>query len=187
MIIGVTGTAGAGKDTFARYLVKNKGFEHISLSDIIREEAMARKMELTRRNLQDLGNRMRRAAGRGVFSQKALAKIQDGKNYVVTSIRNPGEAEVLARAEKFVLIAVEAPQKERFLRISKRLRKSEKEPLTFEEFEKSEKRELKSSDKSSQQLVQCIGGADFAIANDSDLAAFYGKIEELLRRIDIDL
>ena len=35
--IGVTGTLGSGKDTLAAYLV-SKGFEHISLSDLIREE-----------------------------------------------------------------------------------------------------------------------------------------------------
>ncbi len=45
MIIGVTGKMGAGKDTFAVYLGK-KGFIHISLSDIIRQEAVARGLSL---------------------------------------------------------------------------------------------------------------------------------------------
>ena len=94
MIIGVTGKMGAGKDTFAVYLGK-KGFIHISLSDIIRQEAVARGIEPSCRNLQDLGNVLRREYGNGVLSKMAQKRIIPGKNYVVTSIRNVGEIEVL--------------------------------------------------------------------------------------------
>ncbi len=182
MIIGVTGATGAGKDTLARYLMESKGFFHISLSDIIREEAAARGVELTRRNLQDLGNQMRRKYGTGVFSQKALARIKRERSYVITSIRNPGEAEVLRQSAGFVLWAVDAPQEKRFLRISKRLRRKENEPITFANFKKSEARELAPADKSKQQLIQCVKTADFIIVNDADLPSFYEKIEKLLTR-----
>ncbi len=181
MIIGVTGTTGAGKDTLARYLEK-KGFLHISLSDIIREEANKKGVELTRSNLQDLGNQMRRADGLGVFAKKALEKIRKGENYVVTSVRNPGEIKTLAENRRFVLWAVDAPQKERFLRISSPRRRGEGDPFTFEEFKKSEAREIESSDKSSQQIAECMETADFTVFNDSSLESFFRKIDALLSR-----
>ncbi len=182
MIIGVTGTTGAGKDTLARYLEK-KGFLHISPSDIIREEANKKGVELTRSNLQDLGNQMRRAGGLGVFAKKALEKIQKGENYVVTSVRNPGEIKTLAQNQRFVLWAVDAPQKERFLRISLLRQRGEGESFTFEEFKKSEAREIELSDKSSQQIAECIKMADFMIFNDSGLESFFRKIDALLSRV----
>jgi dephospho-CoA kinase len=185
MIIGITGTTGAGKDTLAQYLV-GKSFLHFSLSDMIRDEARKRGIELTRRNLQDLGNEMRRAHGLGVFSKIALGKIKKGGNYIITSIRNPGEAKVLAQNQEFVLWAVDAPQKERFLRMINRRERDEKEPLTLEEFKKSEAREIESSDKSSQQLAECIKMANFIIINDSDLASFFKKTDELLHYAGID-
>ena len=185
MIIGITGTTGAGKDTFAQYLVLKKRFCHISLSDIIREEAIGRGIELTRRNLQDLGNQMRQEFGRGIFAAKALGKIENNKNYAVTSIRNPGEIEILSKYEKFILCAVDAPQKQRFLRMAARPERDEKEPLTFEKFKKSEARELDSPDKANQQLLKCINMAKTKIANDKDLALFYKKIDKLLEKLKL--
>ncbi len=41
MILGITGTFAAGKDTVAEYL-KTKGFSVFSLSDAIRDECAAR-------------------------------------------------------------------------------------------------------------------------------------------------
>ena len=43
MILGVTGCFCAGKDSLAAYLRK-KGFERISLSDMIREEILSREL-----------------------------------------------------------------------------------------------------------------------------------------------
>jgi hypothetical protein len=65
IIVGVTGFLAAGKgallaylhcnspttDSFADYLIQRKGFIHLSLSDIIREELKQRRMETTIANL----------------------------------------------------------------------------------------------------------------------------------------
>jgi len=53
MIIGLTGRNGTGKTEVANYL-KSKGFELISLSDILREEARKRNMDEKRDNLKNL-------------------------------------------------------------------------------------------------------------------------------------
>jgi len=184
MIIGITGTAGAGKDTLARYL-SGAGFFHISLSDIIREEARRRGLSLSRRNLQDLGNQMRRRYGLGIFSEKALAKIKKGKNYAITSIRNPGEVVPLARRREFVLLAVDAPQEQRFCRVAGRGRENGEEDV-FEAFKKSEAREIASPDASSQQLAECMKMAQFKIINDTDLGSFFGKVDAVMARIAAD-
>jgi len=58
MIIGLTGTMASGKDAVADIL-KKKGFICLSLSDEVREEAKNRQIELTRENLQILGDEKR--------------------------------------------------------------------------------------------------------------------------------
>lgn len=41
MLIGLTGAAGSGKDTFADFLVKNHGFKRIGFADAVRDAALA--------------------------------------------------------------------------------------------------------------------------------------------------
>ena len=56
MIYGVTGNYGSGKDTVAEILEK-LGFEHISFSDILREELRKEKKAITRENLISIENK----------------------------------------------------------------------------------------------------------------------------------
>ena len=42
IVIGITGTLGAGKGTIVDYLVKNKGFNHFSVRSFIAQEIQNR-------------------------------------------------------------------------------------------------------------------------------------------------
>ena len=185
MIIGVTGNNGSGKDTFARYLVERKGFEHISLSDFIREETAKRGIDLARNNFHEVANRMREERGAGILAKIARERMVKGKNYVVTSIRNPGEIKALEESDDFVMVSVDAPIKIRFNRIMERNRKNEKELLSFEEFEKFEADELKSLSTSSQQMKECIDMARFKIDNSGSLEAFPKEIENTFSQVEL--
>jgi dephospho-CoA kinase len=182
--IGVTGNNGGGKDTFANYLVSKKGFEHISLSDFIREETQKRGLELSRNNFHNVGNDMRVIFGPDILARRALEKMDGAsKNYALTSIRNPYEVRALQEAGNFVLVAIDAPIEVRFARIIERNRKNEKELMTLEEFKRFEEDELKSESTSSQQIGECIKMARFTVSNDSDFAVFEKRIEEVYLRI----
>ncbi len=183
--IGVTGTFCAGKDTLANYLVK-KGFEHISLSDIIREEARKKNIELTRENLRTFGNKLREELGNGILAEKAIEKVTENKRYVITSIRNPLEVKKLNSSKNFVLINVDAPIEERFRRLVARenARKEDKENLTFENFVESEEKEMISESNSGQKISNCIKMSKLTILNDLDFDSFYRKIDEALPKIE---
>lgn len=182
--IGITGNNGGGKDTFANYLVSNKGFIHISLSDFIRDETLKRGLELSRNNFHDVGNQMRQNFGPDVLARRALEKMNGGRaNYALTSIRNPFEVRALQEGGNFVLVAVDAPVELRFNRIIERNRKNEKEIISLEEFKRFEENELQSESTSSQQIGECIKMARFTVSNDSDFAAFERHIEDIYQRI----
>ncbi len=185
MIIGLTSFTGAGKTTVTDYLV-SKDFEYYSLSDILRQKLKSRQKEVTRENLQAVGNELRREHGNSVLADKTLERIEQdtgkdaggGKDFAVDSIRNPAEIEALRKNKDFTLVFIDAPIKLRFERT--KARKREKDPTTFKDFKKSEEKELQSKDSSNQQLLRCREMADFVIHNDSTLETLYKKIDELL-------
>ena len=184
MIIGVTGPLCAGTDTFGEILKKEKGFEWLSYSDVLREEAKKNGFEITRKNLQDLGDEMRRQFGNGVLSEKLIERMESGKDYVVGNIRNPGEVEVLRRwfGKKFVLVRIDAPLEVRFERLLRRRR--EQDPDNLEDFKKVEERDLGEHEEYyGQQHSSVFAMADFSINNDGSFEEFREKVLKFLKEI----
>jgi len=177
MIIGLTGRNGAGKGSVAEYLQK-KGFYYLSLSDILREDLEKQRKELTRDNLIELGNELRKKFGHGVLAKKTNAKLSFEKNYIIDSIRNPGEVNALKQNKNFFLIEVDAPADVRFERLKSRDR--ENDPKTKEEFDELEKKEEKNEDKSWQQLKETREMVNFTLANDSSIEELNKKIDKML-------
>lgn len=177
VIIGLTGMYCSGKDTVAEYLEK-KGFTHFSLSDLIREELGRRGIEVTRDNLINVANELRTNFGHGVLGERALQKMkgQPG-DFVISSIRHPGEVRALKKHGHFFLVEVRAPIKIRFARIKKRDR--EKDPKTLSELRAKEKLESQESGPG-QQLTNVIKMANFVVMNNSTLKKLQGKTDRML-------
>ncbi len=176
MIIGVTGNFASGKDTVAELLMK-RGFFHISFSDILRNQLKERKLRPIRDNLVSVGNELRIRFGANVLANIALEKVEDGENYVFTSIRNPAEVSRLMERDDFILINVTSPETVRFKRILQRQR--EGDPKTLKELKKKEKLE-NSSNKNSQQLNKVANMAKITLSNDSNLEKLDLKVEKLV-------
>jgi len=176
MIIGVTGKYASGKDTVAEILEK-MNFEHVSFSDLLREELKRKKQKLTRDNLIAVGNELRSTFGANVLSRKALEKIKDGENYVFTSIRNSSEVELLKEREDFLLVNVVAPETIRLKRIVQRNR--ENDPRTLNELRKKEALES-SNDPNAQQLHKVAEMSRITLNNDSTLEKLEQKVEKLI-------
>ena len=176
MIIGITGYYASGKDTVAHYLTK-KGFYSFSLSDEIRSEAQKKKIKVTRNNLIQLGNELREKFGPSILAERVLNKLKPHQDYIITSIRNPAEVQVLASDPAFVFISVTADRKKRFELLQQRAR--EEDPKTFEEFVEKEKLE-ESSDPHKQQLDKCNKLAKITIKNDGTLEELYTKVDKLI-------
>ena len=101
MIIGLTGTMGAGKSEVVKYL-KSKGFEHYVYSDILKEIAKQRNIELTRKNLRELGTKIKKEnKNMGILSINLLKKIKTDKA-VVDGIRNANEIKELRKKVKIL-------------------------------------------------------------------------------------
>jgi dephospho-CoA kinase len=182
MIIGITGRIAAGKETLTGYL-REKGFTYLVTRDLLIEELNKRNIPVTRKSMQDLGDELRRKHGAGVLMKMFLEKIDPEKNYIIDSLRNPGEAEFMRENIKgFILIAVDAPQKLRFDRIVKRGKTPD--PMTWEKFLEVDNRDFHDEkDELGQQVGKCFEMADFKIMNDGDLERSMKEIEEIWEEI----
>jgi len=184
MLIGLTGRIGSGTDTFGKILVK-KGFERISLSDYLREEMKAQNIEINRKNMQDFGDKIRKEEGQGALVKKIVSenKLNTGKNYVIESIRNPGEVEELRKLNSFTLVLIDAPIEIRFSRVLRRSRDDD-EPKTIEEFKKWEEKDLGiNQPKHGQQHLAVFKLADRKIINNSTIKELTKKAEKLLKKL----
>jgi dCMP deaminase len=180
MIIGLTGKNASGKGEVAQVL-KEGGFHYFSLSDLLREELKQRNLEITRENLIQVGNELRQQYGGGVLADRAMLKMDVDKNYIVDSIRNPREVEVLRRDKNFKLVHVTAVPEMRLERIKARGR--EGDPQTLEEFKILEEREAANEDPNAQQLESTAILADVELENNSDLPALRTRVREMIRTL----
>lgn len=170
MLIGITGTLGAGKGSVVDYLVRAKGFRHVSARLIWTKELEARNIEVNRNNMVILANQLRAEHGADYFMRLALEMIKDNREKVVVeSIRTTAEAELL-KAKHGILLAVNADIALRYKRIGGR--GSALDNVTFEEFIAQEQKEMLNEDPNKQNIAKVMELADYKIINN-------GTLEEL--------
>lgn len=175
MFIGITGKLGSGKDTVAEKLVA-QGFEHISLSDILREDLKRQGKPISRENLIKLGATMRQDLGGAILAQRAFSKAKTNK-CTFTSI---GRTEEVAffKSKGVKIVFVDAPAKTRFQRIKARMR--ENDPVNFKEFMRVEK--IENEGKNLERNLNAIKKrADIILLNNSTLNSLNKKIDMLIR------
>jgi dCMP deaminase len=177
MIIGLTGKNGSGKTAVCEYL-QSRSFAYYSLSDEIRKEIRSRGLEITREVLIDIGNELRAKHGPGILAERILKSLEHDRNYVIDSIRNPHEVEVLKRRPDFTLLALEADVTIRFERSRKRGR--ENAAQTLQQFIEEESRELDSNNPANQQLNATHEKADLVVTNNGTLEQLHRMLDELL-------
>ena len=178
IIIGITGTLGAGKGTVADFLVKEKGFRHYSVRDFLISEIEKRGLPINRDSMVELANDLRKNNSPSyIIEQLVLKAKENGGNAVIESVRAVAEAEKLKEMGA-LLLSIDAKQNLRYERAVKR--GSVTDDVTFKKFVSDEKREMNSSDPSKQSIADVMQMADIKIENN-------GTIEKLEELIDVYL
>jgi dCMP deaminase len=182
IIIGLTGRNAGGKTTAVEVLAK-KGFQSLSLSDVIRAEAKKRGLADVRENLIALGNELRERHGPGALAELTVAGMQSDRNYAVDSIRHPAEVAALRKAGSFTLLHIFAPLEARFARAQARGRTGD--ATTLQDFIQQEEREFASSNVAAQQLLETERLANRVIENNGSLDDFTAQLDTALREMEV--
>ena len=181
MIIGLTGSLGAGKSVVAE-LLKEKDFSHYSVRDFLVKELKARNILINRASMVLLANELREKNSPDYIVEQLYEKaIKENKDAVIESIRTLGEVESLRKKESFFLIAVDADQKIRYERIFKR--QNETDNITFEKFIEDEAREMNSNNPNKGNIRKCIELSDFKLTNNGSIEELNKKLEDVYHRI----
>ena len=182
VIIGITGTIGAGKGTIVNYLISKKSFSHYSVREFLIKEIILKGLPVNRDSMVIVANDLRNKFSPSyIIEQLYNEAIKNQNNCIIESIRNVGEAEFLKKSCSFYLFAVDANPEIRYNRILKR--KSETDKISFVEFLENERREMFTSDPNSQNISECMKLADFTFKNDDTPDELYKQVEDTLKTI----
>ena len=177
MIIGITGTLGAGKGTVAEYLVE-KGFKHYSVREFLTKEVKKRNLPLNRDSLVNVANELRKNHSPSYIVEKLfdIAK-ENNENCIIESIRTEGEV-ISLQKKGGIILSIDADPKIRFERIIKR--GSVTDNISFEKFIEDEKREMNNNDPNKQNLSKCIELANYKIENNKSINDLYKEIDKVI-------
>ena len=102
LIIGITGTLGAGKGTIVDYLINQKNFKHFSVRAFLIEEIQTRGLEVNRDSMTKVANELRAQNSPSYIVDCLFTKaVSTGNNCVIESIRTPGEIDSLKKQRPF--------------------------------------------------------------------------------------
>ncbi len=182
IIIGITGTIGAGKGTIVDYLTTYKAFKHYSVRDYLLEEISKRHYEPNRDSMVLVANSLRQQYGASFIIDELMKKaLANNTNSVIESIRAEGEVISLRKQKEFYLLAVDALPEVRYQRI--RLRSSETDNIDYQTFIQNEERERQSNDLNKQNLNKCIALADYFMTNNTTKSDLFKQLEIILQKI----
>lgn len=182
MIIGITGTDGAGKGTVVDYLVNQKGFALYHARALLIEEIEKRGLPNDRAHMRLVANELRAAHGNDYIVKFFLerARKTGDKKIVIDSLRAVAEAETLKTAGG-ILLAMDADQALRYERVQ--ARRSETDRVSFEQFKEHEALEMNDPDPHGMQKAKVIEMADYAIQNNGTLEEVYTQVDAMLNNI----
>ncbi len=183
LIIGITGTIGAGKGTIVKYLTEQKQFKHYSVRSFLIDEIEKRKLIVNRDSMTMIANELRANHSPSFVTDQLYNKaLITGSNCIIESIRTPGEIDSLRDKNDFYLFAIDAPSEIRYQRIL--LRKSETDNISYQTFIENENREMDTDDPNKQNLRKCIEMADFVFENSGSINELEKKVEIILNKIN---
>mgnify|MGYP003394687780 CR=1 FL=1 len=147
-IIAITGHPASGKDTVADYLV-SKGFNKITMSDILREEMTKLGIVTDRSHIHQFAKEMRQKHGNGYLSEEIIKRLKG--DTVISGVRNSKELAIFKEklGSDFKLIVVEALLEVRYKWAKERRRIGDE--VSLEVF-KREKDQEKASNSGSHEV-----------------------------------
>lgn len=183
IVIGITGTSGAGKETVVRYLQLQRKFTHYSVSGFITDEVVKRGLSVNRDTMRSVANELRVQHGVTYIVDMLYERVRttrEEEGAIIESLRALGEVQRIKKLGG-VVIGVDADIDIRYKRVH--ARGSMKDSVTYEEFIAQEYSEMNENDPYKQNLNAALKEANFVLRNDGTIETLQVKIKDVLARI----
>jgi dephospho-CoA kinase len=169
---------GSGKSLVV-VVARERGYQIVTMGDIVREETKRRNLELTPGNVGEVMLSLRETEGPAAIANRTLPKIDAmrHKKILIDGIRSPEEvAEFRRHYPRFTLIAVHSSPQTRFERLFKRGRSDDTK--NWKDFHERDTRELNIG------LGSAIAKAETIIVNEGTRQEAKQKIRETLDSVE---
>lgn len=183
MIICIVGMPGSGKGQIVKIFGKY-GVPHVSMGDIVREEADKRGIPRTPEGMNSVSIQLRQELGDNAVAKLTIPKVKEllkkHKAVIIDGVRSLDEIQTFKDAfpeEEIIIIAVHSSPRKRFERLSRRGRSDD--PKTWSEFEARDWKELKFG------IGNVIALADYLIVNENHIAEYKREIERLAEKLGL--
>lgn len=122
IIIGITGTSGAGKGTVVKYLQEKFGLLHFSAREFITKKVLENGLPVNRDTIRQTANGLRENhSPEYIIEQLLKAAVATQKSSIIESVRNLGEVVYLRSQDvPFYLFSVDALPEVRYERVRQR-------------------------------------------------------------------
>src|SRR5690606_35237694 len=146
--LALVGMPGAGKTLCARHL-QQRGFAHYRFGSIVVDEVIRRGLEVNPTNERLVREDLRAREGMNAIAQRALphlkAALEAHRSLVIDGLYGFGEYRLLRRelGADMVVVAIVSPRHLRYERLARRPER----PLTAEEAEERDYREIEMLEK----------------------------------------
>jgi dephospho-CoA kinase len=171
MIIGITGTLGAGKGTVAEYLTTHHKFTYFSVRNFYAGEVVRSGHLANRDTITAIAKALRTEHGPIFAMEQLMLQARPGQNVVIESIRTKAEAQYLKSLGAH-LWAIDADIHMRYERSAKR--DVGTKTLSFDEFA--------AQDAGDTGLREAMALADASINCDCSKEELYAEVEKVLAR-----
>lgn len=181
-VVGITGTNGAGKDVLAQLLVDKSGYQHVSLSDVLRSELTKLGQPHTRQNLSALSKSIRTNEGDSAMVNRLFSQPETAQKICITSIRTPGEAQAI-KQRGGCIIWVDADPQLRYQRVTGGQRARVTDTVSYDEFIRQEQAEMTPTEAGGGLNMAAVHKvADLEVTNDfANLVEFENHLQQIIK------
>lgn len=184
-IVGVVGGAGSGKDTVAEIFATG-GYEHVSTSDMVREEIAARGLAASRPLQTSVANELRQQHGAGYWVDLAVSTKPIAENLVLSGLYAPGEGSRVINQYGGTIVGVVAELEDdldvRFARVVSRSA-GDRDQLDRASFEAAHNRENSGIADHETNIGQLLAMARFIIVNNSDMDTLTVQTNQVMSQL----
>jgi dephospho-CoA kinase len=187
-LVCVAGMPGAGKSVVSDYFVK-KGYQFIRFGqitlDIIKEKKLPLN-EVTERKIREDIRKKHGMAAFAVLNYPKFKKLLKSGDVIADGLYSWSEYKFLKNKfkEKFTLIAVYAPPKLRYEKISRRIISKNDKDLRFRPFTQKEAQSRDYSQIENLEQGGPIAMADFTIVNTKSMAYLLKQVKNVYDEIE---